>query len=150
MINIDELIKNARLQKSDSLIYYQNLKNEFMKFEKEKGNVLTEENQIKILSKYCSKLLENAAQFLDSGREDLTAKYAKEEYVLRQLLPEPVSEQSIEQVITEYASSQNWFNEEGKLIIPKQFMGQIIKDTKSAFPAANGKIISEIVKKYVQ
>ena len=53
MIDVDFLIKQARLQRNNKhLLYYQNIKSEFVKFEKEKGNILDEIAQIKILSKY--------------------------------------------------------------------------------------------------
>jgi uncharacterized protein YqeY len=152
MINIDELIKQSRLcRDSKSLLYYQNIKTEFVKFEKEKGNSLSEETQFKILSKYCKKLEDAEKQYSQADREDLATECREELEVLKKLLPKPVEAQDINSILAGWCVKNNFVNteNESKIEIPKKSMGLAIKAMKEVFPTADGKIISEIVKQYV-
>ena len=76
--------------------------------------------------------------------------YNEEELeVLRKLLPEPVKESDICDFVQGYAIDRNWVGTDDvstRVMIPKKNMGEVIKATKSQFPTADGKIISEIVK----
>lgn len=149
MIDIDFLIKQARLQRNNKhLLYYQNIKSEFVKFEKEKGNILDEIAQIKILSKYCKKMEDAEKQYSQAGREDLATECREELEVLKKLLPEPVNASEIQLYIKKGADYMGWSNGD-KIEISKKEMGQVIKFLKEHFPSADGKMISEIVKEYV-
>ena len=156
MINIDKLIKES-LQSGNKteLKTYRNLKAEFQK-------VRTAKN-----APEWSRILEDAIlQFSQAHRDDLVAEYTSEWEVVKKLLPEPVNEA---QIMYELA---NWMIEHGYNFhkkstsvlkdnkisktdfeefdpIPKKEMGTAIKYLKSKFPIADGKMISEIVKKYI-
>lgn len=152
MIDVDFLIKQARLQRNNKhLLYYQNIKSEFVKFEKEKGNILDEIAQIKILSKYCKKIEDAEKQYSQADREDLATECREELEVLKKLLPKPVEAQDINSILAGWCVKNNFVNteNESKIEIPKKSMGLAIKAMKEVFPTADGKIISEVVKQYV-
>ena len=152
MIDVDFLIKQARLQRNNKhLLYYQNIKSEFVKFEKEKGNILDEIAQIKILSKYCKKMEDAEKQYSQAGREDLATECREELGVLKKLLPKPVEAQDINSILAGWCVRNNFVNteNESKIEIPKKSMGLAIKAMKEVFPTTDGKIISEVVKQYV-
>lgn len=167
-MDIDGLIKNATLSRDKvALNAYKNIKTELQK-------VLTAKNApeysealfIQVTAKYAKKLEESISQFSEAHRDDLVAEYTSEWEVVKKLLPEPVNEA---QIMYELA---NWMIEHGYNFhkkstsvlkdnkisktdfeefdpIPKKEMGTAIKYLKSKFPTADGKMISEIVKKYI-
>lgn len=141
MLNIDELIKESlKNKKSVDLKVYRNIKAEIMAFKTQKGApVFDEAAEINILKKYASKLEDSKNQYSQAGREDLVSECTDELEVLKKLLPEPVKESDIEAYVV------HWY-ENG---IEKKNMGSVIKEVKSQYPGADGKMISEIVKKHL-
>lgn len=168
MINIDELIRNATLSKNKvALNAYKNLKAEIQKFKTVKNaKPYDEASELGIISKYAKSLEDAISQFSEACRDDLVLEYTSELEVVKKLLPEPVNESQMYSFIENdeiffdkfWATLENeddlsWQNGgEGthmELHIPKKEMGVAIKYLKSKFPTADGKTISEIVKKYV-
>ena len=169
MINIDNLIKNATLSHDKvALNTYKNIKSEFEKFKyaQKLPRNIDEQTQLRIISNYSKKLKDSIKQFSEARRDDLVSEYTSELEVIEKLLPEPVNES---QICFELA---NWMIEHGYNFhkkstsvlkdnkisktdfeefdpIPKKEMGTAIKYLKSKFPTADGKMISEIVKKYI-
>lgn len=141
MLNIDELIKESlKNKKSVDLKVYRNIKAEIMAFKTQKGApVFDEAAEINILKKYASKLEDSKNQYSQAGRKDLVSECTDELEVLQKLLPEPVKESDIEVYVA------HWY-ENG---IEKKNMGSVIKEIKSQYPGADGKMISEIVKKHL-
>lgn len=161
MTRIDQLIKEALLSKDKiALNAYKNLKSELQK-------VLTAKNApeysealfIQITSKYAKSLEDAISQFSEAHRDDLISSYTDELEVVKKLLPEPVTAEDIYSFIEndEEFFDQYYFskfigdNDETVMVhqIPKKDMGKAIKYLKSKFPTADGKMISEIVKKYL-
>ena len=165
MIDIDELIKQAMKSKNKTeLEAYKNIKVEIQKNQTAKGaKPLTDESQLQIISKYAKSLEDAILQFSEAHRDDLVSEYTSELEVVKKLLPEPVNESEILGGLIEWArensenfSSKPFYDEtigavipEVYFTIPKKEMGNSIKHLKSKFPTADGKMISEIVKKYV-
>ena len=158
MINIDELIKQAlKTQNKTELRAYRNLKAEFLKAETAKNaKPMDEARQVQIIKKYCDTLEKSILDFSEAHREDLVADYRDELEVLKKLLPEPVNESQIYSELKEWCLSNHFTQQfwtalgaETHLLIPKKEMGNAIKYLKSKFPQADGKMISDIVKKYV-
>ena len=162
MINIDELIKQAlKSQNKTELRAYRNLKAEFLKAETAKNaKPMDDVRRIQVLQKYIKTLEKSISDFSEAHREDLVADYRDELEVLQKLLPEPVNESQICSFIEddeEYFEKfwvTKFYNDsdEGtymKIEIPKKEMGNAIKYLKSKFPQADGKVISNIVKKYI-
>ena len=168
MLNVDDLIKGSMKSRNQTeLRAYKNLKAEIQAFKTAKNaKPYDEAAEISIIRKYCEKLEKSILSFSEAHREDLVAEYRDELTVLKKLLPEPVNESEI---CFELA---NWMIEHGynfhkKSIsvlkdnkisktdfeefdpIPKKEMGTAIKYLKSKFPTADGKMISEIIKKYI-
>ncbi len=151
MINIDELIKKALKEGNKvELKVYRNIKSEIMNFKTQKNAPeYTEAVEISIFNKYCKKLEESCQQFFQAERHDLVAECAEEIEIVKRLLPKPVTEEELSEWIMNTAMDRNWVGTDDvstRIMIPKKEMGNLIKQVKSAFPTADGKIISEIVK----
>ena len=151
MLNIDELIKESlKNKKTSELKVYRNLKADIMAFKTQKNApVYDEAAELKIIQKYVTKMEDAEKQYSHAGRLDLATECRDELEVLRKLLPEPVKESDICDFVQGYAIDRNWVGTDDvstRVMIPKKNMGEVIKATKSQFPTADGKIISEIVK----
>lgn len=99
---------------------------------------------------------EDILDFSEAGREDLAAEYRDELEILKKLLPEPVNERQIHSELLEWCRTNHLIQRfqtavgyEECCLIPKKEMGNAIKYLKSKFPQADGKMISNIVKEYV-
>lgn len=151
MINIDELIKQAMKSKNKTeLEAYKNIKVEIQKNQTAKGaKPLTDESQLQIISKYAKSLEDAISQFSEARRDDLVSEYTSELEVVRKLLPEPVNASQIYSELTQWAKLNCEQGLSTKIIIYKKEMGTVIKYLKSKFPTADGKMISDIVKKYI-
>ena len=101
----------------------------------------------------CKKLEDSISSFIEANREDLASEYREELEVLKKLLPEPVEASDIEYILYNWTDEKNFMDYSGedlpKITIPKKEMGSAIKHLKARFPQAEGKMISEIVKKYI-
>ena len=155
MINIDELIKESlKSGNKTELKTYRNLKAESQKVKTAKNAPeWNDALEMQIISKY-SRILEDAIlQFSQAHRDDLVAEYTSELEVVKKLLPEPVNESEICSELVEWCRENHFIQTaigyEECLVIPKKDMGKAIKYLKSKFPTADGKLISEIVKKYL-
>ncbi len=161
LINIDELIKEVMKSKNkDELRAYKNLKAEIQLLKTAKNaKPYDEASEIQLISKMCKRLEEDIKGFSEAHREDLELECRNELEVLKKLLPEPANESDIYSFIEddEEYFEKYWvtdFIDDGeatymKIQIPKKEMGNAIKYLKSIFPQADGKLISNIVKKYV-
>ena len=158
MINIDELIKQAMKSKnSDELRAYKNLKAEIQLLKTAKNaKPYNEAAEIQLISKMCKRLEEDIRDFSEARREDLESECRSELEVLKKLLPEPVNESQIHSELLEWCRTNHLIQRfqtavgyEECCLIPKKEMGNAIKYLKSKFPQADGRMISDIVKKYV-
>ena len=158
MINIDELIKQSlRSGNKTELKAYRNLKAEFQKVKtaKDYKGEWTESIEIYTIAKY-ARSLDTAITEFGGPQTTLGAEYTSELEVVKKLLPEPVNELQICSELSEWCRENNFTQRfqtaigyEEHSIIPKKKMGDVIKHLKSKFPQADGKMISEIVKKYL-
>lgn len=100
---------------------------------------LTEEQEIKILSKMVKQRKDSAAIFLEQDRKDLALPEIDQAEVISQFLPEALSEEEIEKVVvmTIDQVGAEGMKDMGKVmgIVSKELAGQ-----------ADGKTISTIVK----
>lgn len=154
MVNIDELIKAAlKSQNKTELRAYRNLKTEIQLLKTAKNaKPYDEAAEIQLISKICKRLEEDIRGFSEARREDLESECRSELEVLEKLLPEPVNESQICFKLGEWAESHNFgfvLSIDNPIRIPKKEMGNAIKHLKARFPQADGKMISEIVKKYI-
>lgn len=131
-----------------------NIKAEIQKNQTAKGaKPLTSELQLSIIAKYAKKIEDSIKQFSEAYRDDLVSEYMSEQMVVEKLLPAPVEPEDIEYRLYNWADELNFMDYSGedlpKITIPKKEMGNAIKHLKSKFPTADGKMIFEIVKKYI-
>lgn len=150
MLDIDKLIKDSMMNKDAAgLRVYRNLKTDIMNFKTQKNAPNYDEAaELKLIQKYSTKMEDAEKQYLEAGREDLVQECREELDILKTLLPKPVTSEEIEHFLWEYGIA-NEIIYESKLIIPKKSMGIVIKLVKETYPTADGKMISDIVKKYV-
>ena len=161
MINVNEHIAKAMKSKNQvELRAYKNMKAEIQILQTAKNaKPYDEAAEIQLISKMCKKLEDSISSFIEANREDLALEYREELEVLKKLLPEPVNESEICSTLQEWCDENRYFEgsiqkEEGieivgiKYQIPKKEMGSAIKHLKARFPQVDGKMISEIVKKY--
>lgn len=151
MLNIDQIITES-LKNNDkvALRTARLLKAEILKYKTSKGaKPYTDITEMQIISKMCKQREESMLQYKQGGREDLVANEIAEFDWLKALLPEPVTEEDLYDYIMDIAINENWVNKDdigNRIVIPKREMGNLIKQVKTAFPTADGKIISDIIK----
>ena len=155
MININECIAKAMKSKNQvELRAYKNLKAEIQILQTAKNaKPYDEAAEIQLISKMCKKLEDSISSFIEANREDLASEYREELDVLKKLLPKPVEASDIEYILYIWADQKNFmdYSKEDlpEIAIPKKEMGNAIKYLKSRVPQVDGKMISEIVKKYI-
>ena len=151
MLNIDQIITES-LKNNDkvALRTARLLKAEILKYKTSKGaKPYTDITEMQIISKMCKQREESILQYKQGGREDLVANEIAEFDWLKALLPEPVTEEDLYDYIMDIAINENWVNKDdigNRIVIPKREMGNLIKQVKTAFPTADGKLISDIIK----
>ena len=141
----------------EELRAYKNLKAEIQLLKTAKNaKPYDEAAEIQLISKMCKRLEEDIRGFSEARREDLESECMSELKVLKKLLPEPVNESQIYSELKEWCLSNHFTQQfwtalgtETHLLISKKEMGSAIKHLKSKFPQADGKVISNIVKEYV-
>lgn len=117
------------------------IKTAFMNWETSKehaGKVLTEAEEIQIIKKMVKQREESIAQYKEAGRDDLAEIESAQKCILKEFLPEDVSEATIEQAFLS-------INREIEPI--KKNMGLFVKRIKEMYPAADGKMIANYVSK---
>lgn len=151
MLNIDQIITES-LKNGDkvALRTARLLKAEILKYKTSKGaKPYTDITEMQIISKMCKQREESILQYKQGSREDLVANEIAEFDWLKALLPEPVTEEDLYDYIMDIAINENWVDKDdigNRIVIPKREMGNFIKQVKTAFPTADGKIISDIIK----
>ena len=162
---IDNLIyESMKSGNKTELNAYKNIKTELWKVLTAKnGPEYSEAIYLQVIAKYAKSLEDAILQFSEAHREDLVAEYTSELEVVRKLLPEPVNESRIHSELCIWAGENKFIKtfltkdygysydaiETSKPFIPKKEMGRAIKYIKSKLPTADGKLISEIVKRYI-
>lgn len=99
-----------------------------------------ESEEITLINKMISDRLNSAEIYMQNNRKDLAdAEYAQVK-VLQNLLPTLPTAEDIESYIIEHYTNG----------IEKKQMGIVIKEIKNNLPGADGKMTSDIVKKYIK
>ena len=151
-MNIDELIKRATLDKNGAakeayrtikaeLLLNSSSKNPkpFGKDIKLSNGEYINELQISIIRKQIEIKEEQISMYDANSRKDLADMYREQLNYLRELLPPEISKDKIQEaVMTAYPNGYS-----------QKEMGKIIKEIKSIYPTADGKLISEVVKEHI-
>ena len=137
-MNIDNLIKEAMLEKnSTKKEAYRAIKAEILLQQTAKN--AKEINEISIIRKLIKQREESASIYDANSRKDLADLEREQIKYLRELLPPEISEEQIQEAVM--TSYPNGFTQKE--------MGKVIKEIKSIYPTADGKLISEVVKKHI-
>ena len=112
------------------------------KTEKDAG-VMTDEGEVKILQKLVKQRTESAKIYREQGRDDLADKEEKEVSFIKVYLPEQMSAEEVEKVISKLAADNNITQQSdfGKL------MGLAMKELTGK---TDGKMISAAAKKVLE
>lgn len=140
---IEADIKTAMLNKQkDDLRALRAIKSQILLAETEKGAAeeLTEDAEIKLLTKAAKQRKDSLAVFEEQGRDDLAANEKQELEVIERYLPKQLSEQEVEaevkRIIEQVGASG------------PQDLGKVMGNaSKSLAGKADGKVISTIAKK---
>lgn len=98
-------------------------------------------SEVSMLKKMVKQREDSINQYQQAGRNDLVDEEKAQLKIIKEFLPEDISEDVIETAVQIAI----------KDIDPiKKNMGLIIKSVKQQFPTADGSIISKIVKNYVK
>ena len=148
---IDNLIKEATLEKNSAkkeayrAIKAELLLNNSSKNPKPSGKMINvgdktlSELEISIIKKQVQIREEQVSMYEANSRKDLADMYREQNKYLKELLPPEISEDKIQEAVM--TSYPNGFTQKE--------MGKVIKEIKSIYPTADGKLISEVVKKYI-
>lgn len=141
MINIDLMILQAMKDKQPVRVKtYRAIKSEIQAFKTAKNAKPYDEiAEITLLKKMRDQRVDSAIEYQSAGREDLSNIETEESIILNELIPVEPTTKDIE----------DWLENNNYHTISKKEMGVVIKEIKSKFPSANGKIVAEIVKKLV-
>lgn len=152
MINIDEIIKKAMLEKNEPLLSIMRLvKAEMLKKQTEpnrKSKELTEEEVNKILFKMESELTESLKIFSGAGRDGLAQEVKGQLEALSPYIPKKASEEEIK---TATSSAISKYLEEmgGDYKVSMSDMRNIMSIVKEYYPMADGKVVSMTLKNYI-
>ena len=160
-MNIDKLIKYATLDKVGAAkeayraIKAELLLNNSSKTPKPEGKIVNtitlaregekpfqieiNELDLSIIKKQIQIREEQIAMYDANSRKDLADLYREQNKVLKFLLPPEISEDKIQEAVM--TSYPNGFTQKE--------MGKVIKEIKAIYPTADGKLISEVVKKHI-
>ena len=141
MINIDLMILQAMKNKQPVRVKtYRAIKSEIQALKTAKNAKPYDEiAEITLLKKMRDQRVDSAIEYQSAGREDLSNIETEESIILDELIPVEPTTKDIE----------DWLENNNYHTISKKEMGVVIKEIKSKFPSANGKIVTEIVKKLV-
>ena len=138
---MDKMKEAMKSKDTVALTALRALKSAFMLAKTETGasEELTADQELKIIQKQVKQRKDSAQVFVEQGRQDLADPELAEATVLEQFLPEPLSEQEIEDVVVAVINQVGaaGMKDMGKVMgmVSKQLAGQ-----------ADGKTISTIVK----
>jgi uncharacterized protein YqeY len=103
------------------------------------SSTLTEQDEIKILQKLVKQRKDSASIFTEQGRQDLAEPELAQVAVIETFLPEPLSEEDLQTLISEVITSLNASG--------MKDMGKVIAQVnEKAEGRAEGKIIAQMVK----
>lgn len=148
MLNIENLIKES-IKNKDSVrtTVLRNIKTEFLNFEKEsKGNVLTEEKEIKILNKIATKLKDSIKEYKKAGRNDLVEKESNELAIVSEFLPKEPDQETVEKEVKNVV--EELFIKNGS--ISMKDTKAVIETLKPKYPTLNGGLVSKIIQGYIK
>ena len=144
MIDIDKLIKEAMLEKNSAKKEaYRAIKAELLLIQTgsggQKARPVDEVDVVKVVRKLLKEREEQVSMYDANSRKDLADMYREQITYLKALLPPEISKDKIQEAVT--TAYPNGYSQKE--------MGKVIKDIKSIYPTADGKLVAEIIKQYI-
>ena len=143
-MDIDKLIKEAMLEKNSAKKEaYRTIKAELLLIQTgsggQKPRPVDDTDIIKIAKKQIEIKEEQISMYEANSRKDLADMYKEQMKYFKELLPPEISKEKIEEaVVTAHPNG-----------ISQKEMGSVIKEIKAIYPSADGKVVAEIVKRYI-
>ena len=138
------MIINGTKNKSPELPTYKLIKAEFLRWVKDNPDKnFNEAVEAKILKKMHTQRMESAELYEKAGRNSLAENEKFEASVIEQFLPKEPSEEEITKETTSI------IEDEFKGNVTMKDMKRILSLVQIKYPGASGKIISNIVKSYI-
>ena len=117
------------------------LKSEFLVFKTAKNaKPLDDAAEISIIKKMIKQRQDAAKEYLEAGRLELADNELDEAVVLKDLLPAEITKEQITEAVKEVANTVEPI---------KKNMGVFMKAVKAKYPAADGKLVSQIVSTFL-
>ena len=140
MIDFNKLIKNAmKTGEKNKLAVYRLIKAKEIELKTAKNaKPMDDAGQFNMLRKMVKEREDTANIYEANGRNDLAENERNEAAVIKELLPDEISESQIEEYV----------NKEFPVIRKKE-MGFRIKCVKDKFPTADGAIVAKIIKMHI-
>ena len=111
--------------------------------------IITDQEVLSVVQKQAKQRQEGFEQFQKAGRQDLAEKEKKELAILKEFLPQPLTQDELEKIINNTISSLNQTKDNQMAV--KRLTGQIIKTViEKAQGRADSKTISHLVKTKMQ
>lgn len=147
--NISVQLKEAMINKNSvKLKTLRLIKSEITKAEKD-GVVINDTTYFKILTKLINQREDAYNQYIKANRNDLAQLEKEEIDIINELLPKQPSEEEIifeiNNVINDYIASK-----EDNFKLSLKDMKPILLLVQNKYPTVNGKIVSNILKTYMQ
>ena len=135
--DLKEAMKDKNLIRKNTI---QMIRAAILQVEKDKQIELSEEQVVEIIAKEAKKRKDAAADFENSGREDLIKQNNEEIAILSEYLPKQLAQEEIEAIVKKV------IEETGATSMKE--MGTVMKVSKEKIgAAADGKAVSDVVKK---
>ena len=143
-MDIDKLIKEAMIEKNSAKKEaYRAIKAELLLIQTgsngQKPRPVDDLDIIKIAKKQIEIKEEQINMYDANSRKDLADMYREQMKYFKELLPPEISKEQIQEAVT--TAYPNGFTQKE--------MGKVIKEIKSIYPTADGKLVSEIVKEHI-
>ena len=141
---IAEAMKKRDREKLDTLKL---IKTELVKVEKS-GVTIDDAKEVSILLKMIDQRKESIAQYINGGRSDLAECEQKEINVIKQYIPEQPTDDEIADY-TKDAIKHYIEQNDADYMVSMKDMKTILSMVQEKYPTANGKIVSNVLKEYI-
>lgn len=143
---VDQKIsENLKAGNSLELSVWRSIKNEFLVYKTAKaGNEITDEVEVKLLSKMAAQRKDSMEQYRGANRNDLAKKEEAELNVILALLPKEASDEDIKNALNEFKSTK----EDGYVFSMKD-MKDAQTFVKSKFASVNGGKVAQIFRESI-
>ena len=143
-MDINKLIKEATLEKNSAKKEaFRSIKAELMLIQTgsqgQKPRPVDDNDVVRVTRKLIKEREESINMYDANSRKELADMYREQVKYLKELLPPEISKDKIQEaVMTSYPNGYT-----------QKEMGKVIKEIKTIYPTADGKLISEIVKEHI-